>query len=249
MSRQTPLRIALVSDTHNLLRPELLSFVDGSDAIVHAGDICEPGVLETLARIAPLTAVRGNNDRGAWAEALPVQTRLEIGGIAIAVVHELPDLRGDPRADGVAIVVSGHSHKPALDTRDGDTIDIELPMTVRRLSSHSKLRHAAGKVAVQRGPIVYCLEEADNGADLHDLHLPRDAAFDVVDGASIDASLAGKVVLQADGYRSPRSESDDALYAFDADVRERVPQRLIFIPYFCWANRGEGEMRVWVNEG
>lgn len=119
MSRQTPLRIALVSDTHNLLRPELLSFVDGCDAIVHAGDICEPGVLETLARIGPLTAVRGNNDRGAWAEALPVQTRLEIGGIAIAVVHELPDLRGDPRANGVAIVVSGHSHKPALDTRDG----------------------------------------------------------------------------------------------------------------------------------
>lgn len=178
----------------------------------------------------------------------------QANGWSGAVAVRLPDWCASPvvRVNGDAVALStakdGHVHIQRA-WRDGDTIDIELPMTVRRLSSHSKLRHAAGKVAVQRGPIVYCLEEADNGADLHDLHLPRDAAFDVVDGASIDASLAGKVVLQADGYRSPRSESDDALYAFDADVRERVPQRLIFIPYFCWANRGEGEMRVWVNEG
>jgi hypothetical protein len=114
-----PTRIALVSDTHNLLRPELLRFVEDCDAIVHAGDVCGAAVLETLARIAPLTAVRGNNDRGAWADALPVQTTLDVGGIRLAVVHELPDLRGDPRADGVAVVVSGHSHKPSLDTRDG----------------------------------------------------------------------------------------------------------------------------------
>jgi len=113
------MRIALVSDTHNLVRPELLRFVDGSDAIVHAGDICDAAVLDTLARIAPLTAVRGNNDRGAWADALPVQTTLDASGVRLAIVHELPDLRGDPRADGVAVVVSGHSHKPSLDTRDG----------------------------------------------------------------------------------------------------------------------------------
>lgn len=119
MSPQRPLRVALVSDTHNLVRPELLSFLEGSDAIIHAGDICEQGVLDQLARIAPLTAVRGNNDRGAWAEALPVQTVVEIGGIALAVVHELPDLRGDPVAQGIAVVVSGHSHKPALEMRDG----------------------------------------------------------------------------------------------------------------------------------
>lgn len=114
-----PARIALVSDTHNLVRPELLRFVDGCDAIVHAGDICEAAVLDALARIAPTTAVRGNNDRGAWADALPVQTTLEIRGVRLAIVHELPDLRGDPRADGIAVVVSGHSHKPSLDTRDG----------------------------------------------------------------------------------------------------------------------------------
>jgi len=113
------IRVALVADTHNLVRPELLRFVEGCDAIVHAGDVCDAAVLATLARIAPLTAVRGNNDRGAWADALPVQTTLDIGGARIAVVHELPDLRGDPRAQRVALVVSGHSHKPSLDTRDG----------------------------------------------------------------------------------------------------------------------------------
>lgn len=119
MSPRNPLHVALVSDTHNLVRPELLRFLEGCDAIVHAGDICDPAVLDALAAIAPLTAVRGNNDRGAWADALPVQTALEIGGVKIAVVHELPDLRGDPARDGVAVVVSGHSHKPACETRDG----------------------------------------------------------------------------------------------------------------------------------
>lgn len=112
-------RVALVSDTHNLLRPELLQFLAGCDALVHAGDICNPSVLETLGAIAPLTVVRGNNDRGAWAEKLPVQTTLEIGGTKIAVVHDLRDLRGDPARDGVAVVVSGHSHKLSLDRRDG----------------------------------------------------------------------------------------------------------------------------------
>lgn len=116
---RTSLRVALVSDTHNLVRPELLGFVQGSDAIIHAGDICAPEVLDQLGRIAPLSAVRGNNDRGAWADALPVQTVVEIGGVSIVVVHELPDLRGDPAAQGFAVVVSGHSHKPAQETRDG----------------------------------------------------------------------------------------------------------------------------------
>ncbi len=115
----TPLRVALVSDTHNLVRPELLAFVQGCDAIIHAGDICDPDVLDQLGRVAPLSAVRGNNDRGAWADALPVQTVVEIGGVAIVVVHELPDLRGDPASQGVGVVVSGHSHKPVQEARNG----------------------------------------------------------------------------------------------------------------------------------
>jgi uncharacterized protein len=119
MSSRIPLRIALVSDTHNLVRPELLRFVEGCDAIVHAGDICDPAVLDALAAVAPVTAVRGNNDRGIWAESLPVQTALEIGDVKIVVVHELPDLRGDPVQEGVGVVVSGHSHKPSVQTLDG----------------------------------------------------------------------------------------------------------------------------------
>ncbi|WP_322029704.1 metallophosphoesterase family protein [Paraburkholderia sp. J76] len=119
MSAKYPLRVALVSDTHNLLRPELLAFVEGADAVVHAGDICEQRVLDTLAAIAPLTAVRGNNDHGAWAQALPVQTTVVLGGVSLAVVHELRDLEGDLAALGIGVVVSGHSHKPALETRDG----------------------------------------------------------------------------------------------------------------------------------
>ncbi|MEM5448030.1 metallophosphoesterase family protein [Paraburkholderia guartelaensis] len=119
MSAKHPLRVALVSDTHNLLRPELLAFVEGADAIVHAGDICDQRVLDMLAAIAPLTAVRGNNDHGAWAEALPVQTTVAFAGLRLAVVHELPDLQGDPAGEGIAVVVSGHSHKPALEAREG----------------------------------------------------------------------------------------------------------------------------------
>jgi len=119
MSERHALRVALVSDTHNLVRPELLHFLAGCDAVVHAGDICHPSVLEALGAVAPLTVVRGNNDRGAWAEALPVQTTLEIGGTRIAIVHELRDLHGDPASDGIAVVVSGHSHKPSLDMCDG----------------------------------------------------------------------------------------------------------------------------------
>ncbi|MFC5427593.1 metallophosphoesterase family protein [Paraburkholderia denitrificans] len=119
MPAQNTLRVALVSDTHNLVRPELLRFLAGCDAIVHAGDICDSSVLAALGAIAPLTAVCGNNDRGEWAEALPVQTVLEVGGVKIAVVHELPDLRDDPASSGIAVVVSGHSHKPSLEARDG----------------------------------------------------------------------------------------------------------------------------------
>ncbi|MCM2550811.1 glycoside hydrolase family 127 protein [Burkholderia glumae] len=157
-----------------------------------------------------------------------------------------PEVRVNGDTVACSAAVDGYLHLPRV-WHDGDTIELVLPMTVRRLTGHGKLRHAAGKVAVQRGPIVYCIEQADNGADLHALYLPRDAGFEVVDGAQIDASLAEKVVLQARGYRISHHESDDALYEFDAEAGDRVPQTLTFIPYFCWANRGEGEMRVWVN--
>src|ERR1700754_3908375 len=85
----TATRIGLISDTHNLVRPEALRHLEGCDAIVHAGDICEPGVLDALRAIAPLTVVRGNNDIGAWASALPTHAILTVQDVTILVVHDI----------------------------------------------------------------------------------------------------------------------------------------------------------------
>ena len=113
------MRIALISDTHGLLRPEALDFVRSADHIVHAGDICDPAILEALAAIAPLTAVRGNNDHGAWAERLPATALLPLGDVLLYAIHDLAEIDLDPLAAGVHAVVSGHSHKPLVRTRDG----------------------------------------------------------------------------------------------------------------------------------
>jgi uncharacterized protein len=110
------LRVGLVSDTHNLLRPEVLDYLRGCDHILHGGDICGDAVLQALRALAPLTAVRGNNDHGAWAGALPEQVTVRLGGIAIHVVHDLHDLVLPVDA---RVVVCGHSHKPSVEERDG----------------------------------------------------------------------------------------------------------------------------------
>lgn len=109
-------RIGLVSDTHDLLRPEVLAFLRGSDHIVHAGDICGPEVIAALAQLAPLTVARGNNDRGAWAQDIPAAVTVELAGVGVHVVHDLADLvlPGDAR-----VVVTGHSHRPRVEERDG----------------------------------------------------------------------------------------------------------------------------------
>lgn len=112
-------RVGLISDTHNLVRPEALARLAGVDAIVHAGDICVPEVLDALSRIAPVTAVRGNNDRGAWADPLPLSTALAIAGIEIFVVHDIADLGRDPPPGRPNVVVTGHSHKPSIVSREG----------------------------------------------------------------------------------------------------------------------------------
>jgi putative phosphoesterase len=112
-------RVGLISDTHGLLRPEALAALRGVDHIVHAGDAGAPEILERLARLAPLTAVRGNVDRGAWAERLPATAQVELGGSWFHVLHVLDDLDLDPRASGFAVVVYGHSHKPDCRRTDG----------------------------------------------------------------------------------------------------------------------------------
>lgn len=113
------MRIGLISDTHGLLRPQALDFLRGSDHIVHAGDITGPEILAPLAALAPLTVVRGNNDRGAWAAGLPETAVLRLGAVAIYVIHDLKELPLDPAAAGMRVVVSGHSHKPLRSARDG----------------------------------------------------------------------------------------------------------------------------------
>jgi putative phosphoesterase len=112
-------RVGLISDTHGLLRPEVLSFLEGSDHIVHGGDVCDPSVLERLAAIAPVTAVRGNNDRGAWASSLRETELFKLGDVLIYAIHDLAELDIEPGADGVRVVVSGHSHQPSVEHRGG----------------------------------------------------------------------------------------------------------------------------------
>lgn len=113
------MRVGLISDTHGLLRPEALDFLAGSDYLIHGGDIGNAAILERLAQIAPLTVVRGNNDREAWARAIPVSATLRIGEVAIYAIHDLKELDLDPAAGGIRVVVSGHSHKPACAERGG----------------------------------------------------------------------------------------------------------------------------------
>jgi putative phosphoesterase len=113
------LRIGLISDTHGLLRPEAKFFLAGSDHIIHAGDICDHAVLDQLADIAPLTAVRGNNDNGAWADNFQEVAVLTLAQVTICVVHDLKELILDPKREGIRVVVSGHSHKPSVQERDG----------------------------------------------------------------------------------------------------------------------------------
>jgi uncharacterized protein len=112
-------RIGIISDTHGLLRPEAVAFLRGSDYIVHAGDIGDAAVLSELSALAPVTAVRGNNDNGPWAETIAETEILKVGAVSIYVVHDLAQLDLDPGAAGYQVVVSGHSHKPSMERRSG----------------------------------------------------------------------------------------------------------------------------------
>jgi putative phosphoesterase len=113
------LTIGLISDTHGKLRPGALAALRGSDAIIHAGDIGDPAILAELSRLAPVTAVRGNIDRGAWASVIPETAVLAIGGVLIYVLHNIAELDLDPAAAGFRAIVAGHSHQPAIREKDG----------------------------------------------------------------------------------------------------------------------------------
>lgn len=112
-------RVGLISDTHGLLRPEAIAALRGSDLIIHAGDVGAPEVLEQLRALAPVTAVRGNNDHGPWATRLPSSEALEVDGRWLYVLHDLHELDLDPAAGGFAAVIAGHSHRPAIEEKRG----------------------------------------------------------------------------------------------------------------------------------
>jgi putative phosphoesterase len=119
MRRRSVQRIGLISDTHGLLRPEAAAFLSGCSLIVHGGDIGGRGILDALRGIAPVTAVRGNNDPDAGAGALRHREIIRAAGITVLAVHDRATLDVDPRASGICIVMSGHSHKPGIEERDG----------------------------------------------------------------------------------------------------------------------------------
>lgn len=112
-------RIGLISDTHGLLRPEAKALLQRSDSIIHGGDVGNAGILEELAAIAPLTAVRGNNDKGLWANTLPETALLRIGSVLIYAIHDIAQMNITPASEGVQAVVYGHSHKPSVVEQEG----------------------------------------------------------------------------------------------------------------------------------
>lgn len=109
--------VGLISDTHGLIRPQALDALRKSDLIVHCGDIGDPAILKALRELAPVRAIRGNNDEGAWASSLPTRDVVEVGTHVIYVLHNLAELDLDPVAAGFTAVVSGHSHKPVIKRR------------------------------------------------------------------------------------------------------------------------------------
>jgi uncharacterized protein len=111
--------IGVISDTHGLLRPEVLAALRGSQYIIHAGDVGDPQILDKLSAIAPVTAVRGNVDHGAWAQKIPATNVLEIAGVSIYVLHSLQELDLKPEAAKFVAVVYGHSHVPKSEVKNG----------------------------------------------------------------------------------------------------------------------------------
>jgi hypothetical protein len=142
--------VGVISDTHGLLRPEAVAALKGADLIIHAGDVGASQVVDALRKLAPAFFVRGNIDRGHWADALPVTAHVEVGGLVFHVLHDIAELDLDPAAVGYAAVVYGHSHQPSIEIRAGVLFlnpgsagprRFKLPVSIARVSvSGGKLR-------------------------------------------------------------------------------------------------------------
>jgi putative phosphoesterase len=144
------IRVGVISDTHGLLRREAVAALEGAELIIHAGDIGRPEVLAQLRNLGPTTAVRGNVDTEDWAAALPETASIQVGGLRLWVLHDIARLDVDLAAAGFAAVIYGHSHRPAIEMREGivrinpgsaGPRRFRLPVTVARLEvAHGKLR-------------------------------------------------------------------------------------------------------------
>ncbi len=134
--------IGVISDTHGLMRPEALAALDGSDLLIHAGDVGKPEVLAALQSIAPVIAVRGNNDKGQWARKLQETAVVKAGKVLIYVLHDVKEFNLDPKLQGFRVIISGHSHRPSVVEREGVVFlnpgsagprRFKLPVSVARL--------------------------------------------------------------------------------------------------------------------
>jgi uncharacterized protein len=148
-------RIGLISDTHGFVRPEALKALEGVELIVHAGDIGMPEVLDRLQAIAPVAAIKGNNDTAPWARHIPEILDLQVNDRTLRVIHNVRDSESNLSAAGVDVVISGHSHKPSVQTRDNVLFvnpgsagprRFKLPVTVGLLllqnaDSHAEIIH------------------------------------------------------------------------------------------------------------
>lgn len=139
--------IGVISDTHGLLRPQAVRALEGSDIIVHAGDIGNPEVLRELKTIAPLFVVRGNTDNGPWIKDIPVADTAEFCGFFFHILHDLAGLDLDPQTAGIHLIISGHSHIPAIIKKDGVLYlnpgsagphRFSLPVTLARITIQGK---------------------------------------------------------------------------------------------------------------
>jgi uncharacterized protein len=142
--------IGLISDTHGLMRPEALSALSGCDIIIHAGDVGRPDILGHLMAIAPVFAVRGNVDGGAWTATLPETETLHFGGHNLHVIHILADLAVAPKAAGLSVVISGHTHQALIEDKDGVLYINPGSAGPRRF----KLPVTVGQIRVEDGSLI-----------------------------------------------------------------------------------------------
>jgi putative phosphoesterase len=155
---RAPCRIGLISDTHGVVRPQALEALRGVELIIHAGDIGKPEVIDALKGIAPVVAIRGNNDTAAWAKALPETRSVKSGEVRVFVIHDVKELNCDRAGRRFQVVISGHSHKPSIATRDGVLFVNPGSAGPRRF----KLPIAVGKLFIQNQKV---------DAELIELHL------------------------------------------------------------------------------